>query len=309
MIASTDGSVFGVASLRRTLPGVALALVVLFVAIRPEASAGLGPGARIAFWSLHVAIGLGGLAVASLLARRQPWARLPLPVTIVLTGIIGAAAAAPGFWLVDHWWPVPAGAEADDWLDRFAAAGAWQGIVAECLEVAPLFVTSWFTINLPLILAQPRLEPPPPPDDGPPDDGGPGPGVRAAGGAAGRDAAPPLPDCLGRVPVALGRDLVALSSDLHYLHVHTTRGRAMILGSLKDAAAALSERGMLVHRSHWVAHAHVRRVQIAGNKAWCLMSTGVRVPVSRRKRREVRAHYGQGPVAVAEAAAPRRRMG
>jgi hypothetical protein len=302
MNAATDGSVFGVASLRHTLPGVAVALVALFVAIRPEASAGLGLWARIAFWSLHVAIGLGGLAVASLVARRQLWVRLPLSVTIVLTGIIGAAAAAPSFWLVDHWWPVPAGAEADDWLDSFAAAGPWQGIVAECLEVAPLFVTSWFTINLPLILAQPRLDPPPSPEDGPP-----GPGVRAAGRLSRRAADPPLPDCLSRLPAALGGDLVAMSSDLHYLHVHTTGGRAMILGSLKDAAAALGERGMMVHRAHWVAHAHVRRVQISGNKAWCLMSTGVRVPVSRRKRREVRAHYGQGPVAVEDAADARRR--
>jgi DNA-binding LytR/AlgR family response regulator len=109
---------------------------------------------------------------------------------------------------------------------------------------------------------------------------------------------PPLPDCLVRLPAAVGRDLVALSSDLHYLHVHTTRGRAMILGNLGEAAAALGGRGMRVHRSHWVAHEHVQHVQIAGNKAWCLMSTGLRVPVSRRKRRETRAQYGQGPVAI-----------
>ena len=101
---------------------------------------------------------------------------------------------------------------------------------------------------------------------------------------------------LDRLPAVIGRDIVAVSSDLHYLHVDTTRGRAMILGSLKDAAAALGDRGMLVHRAHWVAHAHVRRVQIAGPEAWCHLSTGQRVPVSRRRRRAVRDHYGEGAV-------------
>jgi hypothetical protein len=301
--APTDATVFGVAPLGRTVPFVALALVALFVMIRPEASAGLGFAARIAYWSLHVAIGLGGLAVASLVARRSPWSRLPLPLAIILTGILGAAATAPAYWLADRWWPVPAAAEVDDWLDAFAAAGAWQAIVAECLEVAPLFVTSWFVINLPLILVRPRLESPTPPEDAPPD-----PPARAGASTAGSKPATErrLPDCLSRLPAALGQDLVALSSDLHYLHVHTTRGHAMILGSLREAAAALEDRGMLVHRAHWVAHAHVRRVQIAGSKAWCLMANGLRVPVSRRKRREARAQYGQGPVAINTGAKSRR---
>jgi hypothetical protein len=299
-----DATVFGVASLRRTLPCVALALVALFVALRPEASAGLGLLARAGYWSLHVAIGLGGLAVASVIARRPPWTRLPLPLSLLLTGLLGALAAAPAFWLAEHWWPVPGGEAPDDWLDAFAAAGVWQGMLAEALEVAPAFVTCWLAVNLPLILA--RAGPAPtPPADPPPEP----PPAKGASGGARRSApatGPPLPECLERLPAAVGRDLVAISSDLHYLHVHTTRGRAMILGNLGDAAAALGDLGMRVHRSHWVAHAHVRRVQIAGNKAWCLMSTGLRVPVSRRKRRETRNQYGQGPVAADAATGSRR---
>jgi DNA-binding LytR/AlgR family response regulator len=90
-----------------------------------------------------------------------------------------------------------------------------------------------------------------------------------------------------------------VSSDLHYLHVHTTRGSAMILGSLRDAAAALGDAGMIVHRSHWVAHAHVRRVVIAGSVAACQLSTGLSIPVSRRRRRDVRRQYGDGAVDLA----------
>ena len=288
---AASATVFGVASLERTLPAVGLVLVLLFVAVRPEASAGLGLAERLGYWILHVGIGLAGLAVASLVIRRRIFTRWPISVAIVVTGIVGALAAAPAYWLVDQWWPVPGGAVPDDWLDDFAAAGPWQGIVAECLEVAPLFVTSWFAVNMPLILGQPRIEAPPPPD--PPDPPhGPSPPRPAA-------SAPGASPFLDRLPAALGRDVVAVSSDLHYLHVHTTRGSAMILGSLRDAAAALGDAGMIVHRSHWVAHAHVRRVVIAGSVAACQLSTGLSIPVSRRRRRDVRRQYGDGAVDLA----------
>ena len=292
---SASGTVFGVASLERTLPAVALVLVLLFVAVRPEATAGLGLLERLGYWILHVGIGLAGLMAASLVIRRRVFTRWPLSLAIVVTGVIGAVAAAPAYWLVDQWWPVPGGAVPDDWLDDFAAAGAWQGVVAECLEVAPLFVTSWFAVNLPLILGQPRIDAPPPPSppEPPRERAPPGPGRSGAKSesTAGR--------FLDRLPAALGRDVVAVSSDLHYLHVHTTRGSAMILGSLREAVAALADAGMTVHRSHWVAHAHVRRVLIAGNEASCQLSTGLRVPVSRRKRRDVRRQYGDGTVEFA----------
>ena len=291
---AASGTVFGVASLERTLPAVGLVLVLLFVAVRPEASAGLGLLERLGYWILHVGIGLAGLAVASLVIRRRFFTRWPLSLAIVVTGVIGALAAAPAYWLADQWWPVPGAAVADDWLDDFAAAGPWQGIVAEYLEVAPLFVTSWFAVNLPLILGQPRLEAPPPPN--PPDP----PRVRAPQQPApsGAKSEPAAGQLLDRLPAAIGRDVVAVSSDLHYLHVHTTRGSAMILGSLREAVAALGDAGMTVHRSHWVAHDHVRRVVIAGNEASCQLATGLRVPVSRRKRRDVRRQYGEGAVDV-----------
>lgn len=292
---AASATVFGVASLERTLPAVGIVLVLLFVAVRPEASAGLGLLERFGYWALHVGIGLAGLAVASLVIRRRLFTRWPLSLAIVATGVIGALAAAPAYWLADQWWPVPGGAVPDDWLDDFAAAGPWQGVVAECLEVAPLFVTSWFAVNLPLILGQPRIDGPPPPWPPAP------PRERsshqpAPSGESSAQAADPFFD---RLPAAIGRDIVAVSSDLHYLHVHTARGTAMILGSLRDAAVALGDAGMTVHRSHWVAHDHVRRVLIAGNEASCELSTGLRIPVSRRKRREVRCQYGDGAVELA----------
>ncbi|MGD9340149.1 MAG: LytTR family DNA-binding domain-containing protein [Chromatiales bacterium] len=285
---STDNTVFGVAPLKWTLPVVGAALVLLFVAIRPEASSGLGLFERFGFWSAHVGIGLAGLVVASLLIRRSLFIRLPLSLSIIATGIVGVIATAPAYWLMDRWLPVPGAAVPDGWLDTFAMEGTWQGVIAECLEVAPLFVASWFVINLPLIFSPSRpdeREPPPDPDAPAAPRSGPTPkGVETG----------PADGFLDRLPAVLGRDLVAISSDLHYLHVYTTLGKTMLIGSLSDTVRALGPLGMRVHRSHWVAHAHVVRLHIAGKEALCVMSDGLRVPVSRRRRAEVKAQYGQG---------------
>jgi DNA-binding LytR/AlgR family response regulator len=66
---------------------------------------------------------------------------------------------------------------------------------------------------------------------------------------------PPAPSggLLDQLPEALGTDVVLLTSDLHYLHVHTPRGRTMLLYNLSDAESQLVGKGIRVHRSHWVA--------------------------------------------------------
>ena len=83
------------------------------------------------------------------------------------------------------------------------------------------------------------------------------------------------------------------SSDLHYLHVTTQRGRAMILGSLVELEAAYPDKGIRVHRSHWVNESAVSSVQ--------RHSKGLRIrthlseewiPVSRRRQAEVRDRLG-----------------
>ncbi len=283
----TDNTVFGVAPLKWTLPVVSAALILLFVAIRPEASSGLGLFARLGFWSAHVGIGLAGLVVASLLIRRSLFIRLPLPMSIIATGIAGVIVTAPAYWLMDRWLPVPGAAVPDGWLDTFAMEGPWHGVIAECMEVAPLFVASWFVVNLPLILKPSRPDesaPPPDPDES---------AIPRAAPTPGAVETSPADSFLDRLPAVLGRDLVAISSDLHYLHVYTTLGKTMLLGSLSDTVRVMGTLGMRVHRSHWVAHAHVERLHIAGKEALCVMSSGLRVPVSRRKRAEAKAQYGQ----------------
>ena len=93
---------------------------------------------------------------------------------------------------------------------------------------------------------------------------------------------------------------------MHYLHVHTTRGKCMLLGALRDAAQELGDAGMLVHRSHWVAHEHVQRLVRSGAGWNCEMSNGMRVPVSRRNRARVTEWYGHSGNVVSLPASRRR---
>lgn len=276
-----DSTFFGVGPLRITLPGAALLLTLLFVVMEPAASEGLGVVGRLVFWAVHVGVGLAGIFVASLLIRQSAIAGWPPALAILLTGIIGALVVAPAFLVIEVFLPVPAAEIADDALDAYAARGPGQAVIVEFIEVAPIFILTWVAINLPLLIRQ----------------SGSGPGRDGGGPGGSPEDRKPLLDpakekLFAKLPEALGRDVVAIASDLHYVHVFTTDGHTMILGNLRDAAAIFGDDGMLVHKSHWVAHRHVVKYMVAGQQAHCLMSTGIKVPVSRRRRADVKAMYG-----------------
>lgn len=101
---------------------------------------------------------------------------------------------------------------------------------------------------------------------------------------------------LQTLPGIFGSDIIAISSDLHYLNVFTLVGRTTVLGNLRDVASELQDTGLQVHRSHWVAHKHVDRIVNSGGQAACIMSNGLRVPVSRRRWKAVRQYYGRGVI-------------
>lgn len=101
---------------------------------------------------------------------------------------------------------------------------------------------------------------------------------------------------LQSLPGIFGKDIIAISSDLHYLQVFTLVGKTTVLGNLRDVTAELGDAGLQVHRSHWVAHSHVERIVNTGGQAACIMSNGIRVPVSRRRWKTVRDYYGKGVI-------------
>jgi hypothetical protein len=106
--------------------------------------------------------------------------------------------------------------------------------------------------------------------------------------------ASPRPSWCGRLPTELGTDIIAVASELQYLRVWTPRGCALILGALADVETEGAEQGLRVHRSWWVACDHIISVRRTATGAVCLMSDGRQVPVSRRRRAEVLARFGDG---------------
>lgn len=293
---ATNATILGIASLGRTLPVVGAVLIALFVLVKPEATQGFGFLERLLFWTVHIGLGLLSILVASRLLRPSQRIVRSTLVAVILTGLVGAAILAPLYLGLEQLMPERLSEPADDWLDLYATKGIPQALIAEFIEVAPLFFVAWLAVNLPLFFSRPSPESQSPAD---PDGSGGTPVEPAEQNADGVDETGSF---LARLPRAIGDDLVVVSSDMHYLHVHTTKGQCMLLGTLREVAEELGEAGMLVHRSHWVAREHVEKLVRDGRSWLCQLTNGLRVPVSRRKRKAVADWFGHGARVVPMAA-------
>lgn len=106
---------------------------------------------------------------------------------------------------------------------------------------------------------------------------------------AGPDTPPArFPD---RLPPKLkGAALRAVEAEDHYLRVHTDRGSDLILMRMADALKELEGlEGAQTHRSWWVARGAVVSVSRGDGRAVLTLDGGLRVPVSRRHARALRA--------------------
>ena len=84
-----------------------------------------------------------------------------------------------------------------------------------------------------------------------------------------------------RLPPEAGRDIIYLKMSDHYVEVVTTVGRCTILMRLADAVAELGDQGVRVHRSYWVAYAHVEGWTKRNQRTLLRLTGGNTVPVSR----------------------------
>lgn len=120
----------------------------------------------------------------------------------------------------------------------------------------------------------------------------PGPGEPVPGPATGVVA------LLDRLPARLGRDIVHLEAQQHYLRVVTARGEHLLLHGLAPAVAELARRGvagMQIHRSLWVAWAHVERLDQRPGSPAVVLRDGRRLPIGRRRLRAVAEAWRQWP--------------
>lgn len=139
-------------------------------------------------------------------------------------------------------------------------------LVNEWISVAPPVVISWIALNAPWILGYRLEQAGSNPEDHP----------------AQQPSATPAPEFMSQLPEEKRGELLLLKSELHYLQVVTTAGSSLILYNLGDAVAQLDEsRGMLVHRSYWVAYDAIEALNRRGRQGELQISGGHSAPVSR----------------------------
>lgn len=289
--------------------------------------------ARLLFWTLEIASGLFVLQSALyLLTRRFGASRLPSWSLVLLSGVLGAIVLTPIYWLIgeglmEGWLGYPA--LPDDEEDDPASFLASHPLLEEFVHIVGPVTAAWVLICIPRLhrLVPPSLHGPRQPTDamrhrqGAPAASDPATGAATAGSdsferrgsasapsaeatrlsgvaeiatSAAFGSAPVSITWCERLPTQLGRDVIAVASELQYLRVWTTRGCALVLGSLAEVEAEGASHGLRVHRSWWVAFEHVISVRRTSSGAVCLMSDGRQVPVSRRRRAEVLARFGDG---------------
>jgi hypothetical protein len=93
---------------------------------------------------------------------------------------------------------------------------------------------------------------------------------------------PARPALIERLPLHQRGRLLHIAVSDHYVDVTTDKGTALVLTRLSDAIRETApERGLQVHRSHWVALAAVRRGFRRDGKPMLELENGTQVPVSR----------------------------
>lgn len=86
--------------------------------------------------------------------------------------------------------------------------------------------------------------------------------------------------------------LLRLSVQDHYTEVVTGRGRELVLLRFADALKETATTpGLRVHRSHWVADAHVESLKRDNGRLLILTRDGTEIPVSRSYAEEVRRRF------------------
>ena len=87
--------------------------------------------------------------------------------------------------------------------------------------------------------------------------------------------------------ILLQNEVLRVSAADHYLEIVCRQENFLLRGRMIDAMSTLAKRqsceGLRVHRSHWVARQHVKRVFRQGRDARLLLNDGTEVPVARSR--------------------------
>ena len=273
-------------SITRYLSGAGVALWSLVIALDPDVGIAASWQWMAIFWAVQISIGLVVLQlVLYAISRINKAVQWPLWLLVIVSGVLGSVILAPLYWLIGEGLMLQTlgfTSTNDDDLDAKLGFG-FSAVVHEFTDIVAPVTTAW------LLVSWPRLQGLIPPlvaqyRDSERQD------VEAPLAAA-QSAAPD--SWRAAIPRELGDDLIAVKSELQYLRVFTSRGSALILGALQAVEDAEGQTGMRVHRSWWVHAQHICAVQRHGDAAVCVLSDGLNVPVSRRRKADVLAEFEQ----------------
>lgn len=271
------------------LGGAGAALWALVVALEPDVGFTAPLPWMALFWALQIGIGLTALqCVLFLITRVERVQQLRLWVVVLASGVIGSVFLSPLYWLIGEGLMervLEFGETADSHGDVYA--GNSFGLPAvwhEFRDIVGPVTAAWVLISWPRLQ---RLVPPLM-------SGSPAAEIESVSTAS-LDSIKNgalTPSWRAALPSQLGNELIAVGSELQYLRVWTTRGSALILGSLQEVEESEGLTGVRVHRSWWVNAQHVVRVRNKSDGAACELSNGLEVPVSRRRKADVIVRFG-----------------
>ena len=276
-------------SIARHLGGTGLALWVFVMALMPDPGF-MAPWLWMAlFWALQIGVGLTILqTILYLMSRVDSKGRMPLWSLVAMSGLCGSVVLAPIYWLIGEGLMQQFMGFAEtidtDELRSVERTLGWAALVEEWLEISGPVIAGWALISWPRLqgLLPPLVQ------------------------KTNRSVDEPLVALSQELkvievsvrswrealPKELGDDVMAVKSELQYLRVWTTRGAALVLGSLQEVEDEEGSAGMRVHRSWWVHARHVRTVRRRGEAAICELSDGREVPISRRRKADAVARFG-----------------
>jgi hypothetical protein len=241
------------------------------------------------FWALQIGVGLTILqTILYLMSRVDSKGRMPLWSLVAMSGLCGSVVLAPIYWLIGEGLMQQFMGFAEtidtDELRSVERTLGWAALVEEWLEISGPVIAGWALISWPRLqgLLPPLVQKTNRSVDEPLAALSQEPKVIEVSVRSWREA----------LPKELGDDVMAVKSELQYLRVWTTRGAALVLGSLQEVEDEEGSAGMRVHRSWWIHARHVRTVRRRGEAAICELSDGREVPISRRRKADAVARFG-----------------
>ena len=276
-------------SIARYLGGTGLALWVFVMALMPDPGF-MAPWLWMAlFWALQIGVGLTILqTILYLMSRVDSKGRMPLWSLVAMSGLCGSVVLAPIYWLIGEGLMQQFMGFAEtidtDELRSVERTLGWAALVEEWLEISGPVIAGWALISWPRLqgLLPPLVQKTNRSVDEPLAALSQEPKVIEVSVRSWREA----------LPRELGDDVIAVKSELQYLRVWTNRGAALVLGSLQEVEDEEGSAGMRIHRSWWVHARHVRTVRRRGEAAICELSDGREVPISRRRKADAMARFG-----------------